>query len=60
MSDPPAPYPWRSVGAVALGLFALLLTVSGRYGYHRDELFFRAVGSHLAGGYVDQPPLTRC
>ena len=58
MSDPPAPYAWRCVGAVALGLFALLMSVSGRYGYHRDELYFLVAGRHLAWGYVDQPPLT--
>jgi len=45
--------------AVVTGLcVALLLATAGGYGYHRDELYFRILGRHLAWGYVDEPPLT--
>jgi hypothetical protein len=45
------------VAGVAAQAAALLVAVSARYGYHRDELYFLARGRHLAWGYPDQPPL---
>jgi 4-amino-4-deoxy-L-arabinose transferase-like glycosyltransferase len=48
---------WR-VGLVVLLVGGLLIAVNGRYGYHRDELYFIASGRHLAWGYPDQGPVT--
>ncbi|MGC1211463.1 MAG: glycosyltransferase family 39 protein, partial [Micromonospora sp.] len=53
---PPGPRtaaPWLVAGAVT----TVLLLLAGRYGYHRDELYFLLCGRHLDWGYVDQGPL---
>ena len=48
----------RGVWWVAGGVVALLLSVAGRYGFHRDEFYFIVAGRRLDWGFVDQPPLT--
>jgi hypothetical protein len=46
-----------SVLLAAGGLFVLEMAFAGRYGFHRDELYFLDCARHLQGGYVDQPVL---
>ena len=55
--EPAAPPAWRGIVAIAGVAMLALAVTSGRYGYHRDELYFIACGRHLAWGYPDQPSL---
>jgi 4-amino-4-deoxy-L-arabinose transferase-like glycosyltransferase len=48
----------RAIWCIAAVAFGIEMAVSGRYGYHRDELYFLEAGRHLQLGYVDQPVLT--
>ncbi len=49
---------WSLVLPVAVAEVLLLVAAANRYGYHRDELYFRVAARHPAWGYDDQPALT--
>jgi len=48
---------WAALPAIAVT--AALLAVSGRYGWSRDELYFRVLGEHPAFVAAAPPRLTR-
>ena len=48
---------WPVLAVVACKC-ALTFSVAGRYGWHRDELYYAVAGLHLQGGYVEFPPVT--
>src|SRR5947208_15722936 len=52
------PFAVAPVAIVAGCTTALHLAVAGRYGWHRDELYYAVAGRHLQGGYVEFPPVT--
>jgi hypothetical protein len=49
--------PWPVFLTAGL-MVAVLLALSGAYGFHGDEMYYIVAGRHPALGYVDQPPLT--
>jgi hypothetical protein len=49
---------WLPVVGLAAAKVAVSMVFAGRYGWHRDELYYLASARHLELGYVDYPPVT--
>jgi 4-amino-4-deoxy-L-arabinose transferase-like glycosyltransferase len=49
--------PWPWIALFASIKLAVTVSVSNRYGWHGDELYFVAASRHLDFGYVDFPPV---
>ena len=49
---------WALILPAAAAELVLLVATANRYGYHRDELYFRVAGKHPDWAYDDQPALT--
>ncbi len=49
---------WLPVVGLAAVKLAVSMVFAGRYGWHRDELYYLASARHLELGYVDYPPVT--
>ena len=52
------PVAWALILPAAAAELVLLVATANRYGYHRDELYFRVAGKHPDWAYDDQPALT--
>jgi len=57
-TSPRPPFAWRAVVPVALAQFVVPMAFADRYGYHRDELYFRVAARHPSVAYDDQGALT--
>lgn len=55
---PRAPMAWGPVLLVVAVKVAIGLVAAGRYGWHRDELYYAEAARHLDLGFVDFPSVT--
>src|SRR4026209_1141359 len=53
-----SPVAWSLALPGAAAELLLLVAFANRYGYHRDELYFRVAARHPAAAYDDQGALT--
>ncbi len=51
-----SPFDRRVIGVGGV-VFVVLMALSARYGFHRDELYMLDCARHLQASYVDQPVL---